>query len=291
MRCKQVTFLWKARWESCLITLHTSDEDNAAVARLLNLLYWRERGSLRKPNMVVNTSRCSSVIMLTAHMCLCYLFLFCTRWPAGIMNVFFYTVTSTQSHILQISSSASLVKGSEGKLHTHSQWKAPIWMDSGGVTKGRTSWQQRNRRQTHWHSAEIPSETSTKPQWHSAFLHCPSTSKQLSTHKRFGFSHAHSPTASRSQKHSQSAEFVLEASVSSLVFEELVITYQLRSLFARLSSKQLGRTIRGIQSWDANHAFSCCNILWFSSDWSDRRLETSAGWRVMCEEQVATGPL
>lgn len=35
---KQAAFLRRARWESC----HTSDEDNAAAARRLNLFYWRE---------------------------------------------------------------------------------------------------------------------------------------------------------------------------------------------------------------------------------------------------------
>lgn len=72
---KQAAFLWRAQWESCLITLHTSDEDNAAVARILNLFYWRKRRSRPKPNMVVNTSSCSSFIMLTAYMCVSVLFI------------------------------------------------------------------------------------------------------------------------------------------------------------------------------------------------------------------------
>lgn len=68
---KQAAFLWKAQRESCLITLHTSDEDNADVARILHLYYRWWRGSLPEPNMVVNTSPCCSVIML--FMCILYL--------------------------------------------------------------------------------------------------------------------------------------------------------------------------------------------------------------------------
>lgn len=77
-----------------------------------------------------------------------------------------------------------------------------IWTESevlGGM-KGRTSWQQQNHRQSRWHSAEIPSETSTKLQWHFAFLHCLSTSEKLSKQKCFSISHAHSPTCSTDPK-------------------------------------------------------------------------------------------
>lgn len=80
---KHTAFLWGTQWESCRITLHTCDEDNAAVARILNLFYWRKRRSRPKPNMVINKSPCSSVITLTAYMCvcLCYLSLFRTYRP------------------------------------------------------------------------------------------------------------------------------------------------------------------------------------------------------------------
>lgn len=40
-----------------------------------------------------------------------------------------------------------------------------------GGMKGRTSWQQQNLRQSHWHSAEIPWETSTKLQWLFSTVH------------------------------------------------------------------------------------------------------------------------
>lgn len=72
---KQAAFLWRAQRESCLITVHTSDEDNAAVARILNLFYWRKRRSHPEPNMVINTSPCSSLITLTAYMCVSVLFI------------------------------------------------------------------------------------------------------------------------------------------------------------------------------------------------------------------------
>lgn len=72
---KQAAFLWRTQWESCLITLCTSDEDNAAVARIHNLFHWRKRRSCPEPNMVINTSPCSTVIMLTAYMCASMLFI------------------------------------------------------------------------------------------------------------------------------------------------------------------------------------------------------------------------
>lgn len=82
---KQTAFLWRTQWESCLITPHTSDKDNAAAARKLNLFYWRKSRSCPKPNMVINSSPYSSVIMLTATV----LFIPSTYWAVEITNTFF----------------------------------------------------------------------------------------------------------------------------------------------------------------------------------------------------------
>lgn len=79
---KQAAFLRRAQWESCLITLHASDEDNAAAARTLHAFYWRRRRSHPKPNTVINTSSCSSVVMLTAfiYVCVCV----CAIYPYSV---------------------------------------------------------------------------------------------------------------------------------------------------------------------------------------------------------------
>ena len=65
----------ESSWESCPITLRTSDEDNAAAAQILNLFYWRKRRSRPEPNMVINTSPYSSVIVLSPYMCVPVLFI------------------------------------------------------------------------------------------------------------------------------------------------------------------------------------------------------------------------
>lgn len=52
---KQAAFLRWTQWESCLILLYSSDEDNAAVATIVNQFYWRKKRSCPKPNMVINS--------------------------------------------------------------------------------------------------------------------------------------------------------------------------------------------------------------------------------------------
>lgn len=53
---KQAEFLRRARWEGCLITLCSSDKDNAAAARKINLLQPGERRQHLNSTLAINTS-------------------------------------------------------------------------------------------------------------------------------------------------------------------------------------------------------------------------------------------